>query len=164
MNANATGQISSPPITILRQPPAVPVSAPITKPLPALPKSSPEKNKEDTTASEPPPPPPPQPPVRTRSTLKAQPNGNNNIVSNNNNGNGSNSKNQLTDASNEVAKLVYKTVMMGSVQNVSEIVDNEKSPSRKKSVRCFQFSLTLLVQYQSDISSKKGCGRTDITW
>lgn len=138
MNTNAIGQISNPPITILRQPPAVPVSAPITKPLPALPKSSPEKSKEDTTPSEPP---PPQPPVRTRvSTLKAQPNGNDNIVPNNNNGNENrpssltNNKNQLTDASNEVAKLVYKTVMMGSVQNVSEIVDNEKSPSRKKSV------------------------------
>ena len=127
MNTHA-GQISNnSPLTILRQPPAVPVSAPIiSKPLPALPKSPPEPPSE-----------PPQPPARTRSTLKTQdqnikPHGN--AQQNENQRSPPSTKSQLADASNEAAKLVYKTVMMGSVQNVNEIVDNEKSPHRKKSV------------------------------
>lgn len=106
---------SNAPLVIQRQPPAVPVSPPsghnslITKPLPPLPKRSPDTTNDAHLA--------PEPPQRTRSALKNQ-----------------SSNNNRTDASNEVAKLVYKTVMMGSVQNINEPLENsnrEKSPKRK---------------------------------
>lgn len=129
-------EITGSPIVIHRHAPAVPVSPPATtnssikKTLPPLPlKLSPEKKDSIMNV---PPSPPPQPPQRTRSankghstvTFEQTPTQklNKKPASNSNN-------NQLENASNEVAKLVYKTVMMGSIQNLSSGFNTQSSES-----------------------------------
>lgn len=129
MNTHSS-QASNAPLIIQRRPPAVPVSPPssqtpiINKPLPPLPKSSPEKKESDIA---------PQPPQRTRSALKATTSNDHGTSKINNNGLTPTTTNNKTDATNEAAKLVYKTVMMGSVQNINDPqeVKREKSPHNK---------------------------------
>lgn len=141
-------QVSNTPIVIQRQAPAVPVSTPttqgsvITKPLPPLPKTSPEKrdafNNEGGSLD------PPQPPQRTRSSSKSQ--DKTSIIQKQN-------SHQLENASNEAARLVYKTVMMGSVQNVNDTgeISKDKSPNRKNSSAINQHSASLKGSNVQDI-------------
>ena len=155
----SSGQNQAKPIIIQRNPPAVPVSPPeslITKTLPSLPlKTSPESVCNVAKLVVSPPPHPPQRAVRTilrsQTSLDQQSNcniqppntpvtivlGKNSVKSSNNN------NLLLENASNEAAKLVYKTVMMGSVQNVnSGFMDSENSPPKGLDKRNRKFSVS----------------------
>ncbi len=129
---------SSQGLIIQRQPPAVPISPPqVTKPLPALP----TKTSPDSSSSNPDRVSPPQPPQRVRSlnkpaTFDHSPAQKTFVKS---------SHNLLENASNEAAKLVYKTVMMGSVQNINSGLDSDNSPPKPGERRNRKLSVSFFV-------------------
>lgn len=138
MNSNSQSS-SGKSLVIQRQPPAVPTSPPltqqhavITKPLPSLPQNAissiADTSKHVPTICDNLS--PPQPPQRTRSVKLSETTPNTKISApNSTNKSAYSSNNQLENASNEGAKLVFKTVMMGSVQNIS-CMDSEKLAPR----------------------------------
>jgi hypothetical protein len=136
----ATSKCESP-IFIHRQPPAIPTSASIVnKQLPQIMKTSPTDKDNEFLSSTPPPPQPPQRHTNMRSlkysnnqtALTALQSDNQTNTLNNQNKEQSNfqaslklqSNNQLENAANEAVKLVSKTIMMGSMQNLNSPCNN----------------------------------------
>ncbi len=128
-------------LLIRRQPPVVPISSPqAVKPLPALPATiSPNSSSNSEKIS------PPQPPQRVRSLNKPPTldytSSQKTLVKSNNN--------LLESASNEAAKLVYKTVMMGSVQNIN--LDIDISPPKPGEAKNKKLSVSYLIFLHSII-------------